>query len=935
MSNQVLDDLKNNVAVINEEINISKKENFICGESLPDFMFTRFVNRLDPIEYCQNILRNHLPESKKYLHSNQVGLVRAACNPKIRQVAALMARQAGKCFGRGTKILMADRSVKEVQDIVPGDQVLAANGKVSTVGTVTHDSGVLYRIHRGEGEFVNRYDKLVVNDVHILVLVVAGQRELVTMTMSEYVNLPKDEQAKYKMLCGRPQNIGELPANLTIKHVGGLESLKPAFKFERERIVSIDDKLELSALLADLKLHNINTRWFQLSDEHQSINYTRGFNPNRKQTESGELIHVSDAHSFTYENIGNGEYFGFTIVDGANDKLFMLADTTIVHNTESISSICGYLLDNYPQMRIGIFTPRVQQAEIDVGRLSTFFQMNEELLNHKIVKLNKARIEMSNGSYVSAVSASDQSNIEGLTFDVIILDEAQKVSDYTWSERIAPMGGACVRGDSLVLLPDGSQVRIDKLVTERSVREVVAVDPNTFKFTTAKVVNYVDSGVQLTRIMYTRSGRMIVGTVHHPVLVDDGSGPRWIRMRDIQVGQRAISVNIVNGQPSMFADEVVDISNNPPQHVYDLTVEGIHNFVANGVVVHNTNAKIIKVGTPKTRNHFYECIEGKASENWKVIKRDWTQCEQLWALDAIMLPDIKTGEVRPYSRFVLEKQMPKALKQEFFPNNPEVWTEGGMDIEDFKTQYMLEFIDGAGKYLINSQVDSLKSGDFDWLEHGIIGERYVAGIDFAGSNPQGDCTHITVLRVNPDGVKHKVFALEFANTSYPEQMYEIAKLFGGYSPMFEVTKIFADYTGCGAAIVQTLQQEFGLNQLEGIIFNSSDRFTNSGMNMKNIMYAKFRQELDSGKFKYMTSENFIKSNTVSSGLGNVGFYHKMIGEWADLESTTMHTINKKIEAPNGYHDDACDADVLANFTTIAGQRRSMPRPVRASTWRRW
>ena len=37
-----------------------------------------------------------------------------------------------------------------------------------------------------------------------------------------------------------------------------------------------------------------------------------------------------------------------------------------------------------------------------------------------------------------AVSGSDQSNIEGLTFDIIVLDEAQKISNYTWSERIVP-----------------------------------------------------------------------------------------------------------------------------------------------------------------------------------------------------------------------------------------------------------------------------------------------------------------------------------------------------------------------------------------------------------------------------------------------------------------------------------------------------------------
>lgn len=108
--------------------------------------------------------------------------------------------------------------------------------------------------------------------------------------------------------------------------------------------------------------------------------------------------------------------------------------------TESISSIAGYLADNYPTMRIGIFTPRIQQAEVSIGRVSVFYQMNEELLNNKLVRVKKDKIELSNNSYIQAVSGSDQANIEGLTFDVIILDEAQKISDYTWSERIVPMG---------------------------------------------------------------------------------------------------------------------------------------------------------------------------------------------------------------------------------------------------------------------------------------------------------------------------------------------------------------------------------------------------------------------------------------------------------------------------------------------------------------
>jgi hypothetical protein len=452
--------------------------------------------------------------------------------------------------------------------------------------------------------------------------------------------------------------------------------------------------------------------------------------------------------------------------------------------TESIASFTGFLLDNYPGMRVGIFTPRIQQAQIDLGRTKVFFQMNEGLLNNEIVKVTKDKLKLSNGSYAQAVSGSDQSNIEGLTFDVIILDEAQKITDYTWSERIAPMGGA-------------------------------------------------------------------------------------------------------------------------------------------------TNAKMIKIGTPKTKNHFFESMKGSASEAWECLYRDWTECEQLWVLNQTVLPDHtdpESGRVRPYSTYVLGL-MPKSLKQEYFPKNPEIWTEGEMSVQDFRTQYMLNFVASASKFFKTHEIDKLKDGDFHWLESGRRNETYVAGIDFAGSSAgNADYTHISVMRVNDDGTKEKVWGTEFRGKRYPEQIKEIASIFGGPRPKFMVKSIFADYTGCGRPVIQTLQDEYGLQQLEGITFNAKDTYTNSGMNMKNIMYAKFKHELNYDRVKYPNQEKFLET----AGSDKKGFYHKMIGEWSDLEMEMGRSINKRIEAPSGGHDDVCDADALANFAALNGQQnRGMPKPSQA------
>jgi len=50
---------------------------------------------VDPIFFIENVLRAHLPEFKRHLHANQIELIRAACNPNIRKVAAMFSRQSG------------------------------------------------------------------------------------------------------------------------------------------------------------------------------------------------------------------------------------------------------------------------------------------------------------------------------------------------------------------------------------------------------------------------------------------------------------------------------------------------------------------------------------------------------------------------------------------------------------------------------------------------------------------------------------------------------------------------------------------------------------------------------------------------------------------------------------------------------------------------
>lgn len=71
---------------------------------------------------------------------------------------------AGKCLGIDTPVLMADGTIKVVQDIVVGDALMGPDGRARTVLSVCSGEDTLYRITPKKG------DSYVVNSHHILSL---------------------------------------------------------------------------------------------------------------------------------------------------------------------------------------------------------------------------------------------------------------------------------------------------------------------------------------------------------------------------------------------------------------------------------------------------------------------------------------------------------------------------------------------------------------------------------------------------------------------------------------------------------------------------------------------------------------------------------------------------------------------------------------------
>lgn len=98
---------------------------------------------------------------------------------------------------------------------------------------------------------------------------------------------------------------------------------------------------------------------------------------------------------------------------------------------------------------VGIFAPSMRQSQITYNRMRTRMNskeaqavLNDPDFNLQFSTSNGTTVSLTNGSYCMAISASDNSNIEGETFKVIICEECQDISNYKIRKSIHPMGAA-------------------------------------------------------------------------------------------------------------------------------------------------------------------------------------------------------------------------------------------------------------------------------------------------------------------------------------------------------------------------------------------------------------------------------------------------------------------------------------------------------------
>lgn len=105
--------------------------------------------------------------------------------------AYLAARSHGKCFIRGTRVLMADFTPRAVEDIYPGDEVMGMDFTPRKVLTRHMGASMMYRVDQENGE------PYAVNGNHILCLWDSHKRMFREMDVKRFLSLKDPEKYLY------------------------------------------------------------------------------------------------------------------------------------------------------------------------------------------------------------------------------------------------------------------------------------------------------------------------------------------------------------------------------------------------------------------------------------------------------------------------------------------------------------------------------------------------------------------------------------------------------------------------------------------------------------------------------------------------------------------------------------------------------------------
>jgi replicative DNA helicase len=169
----------------------------------------------------------------------------------------------------------------------------------------------------------------------------------------------------------------------------------------------------------------------------------------------------------------------------------------------------------------------------------------------------------------------------------------------------------CLSGATLIKDAENGQLYTIKELAERKEQtpiQVFAMDEN-LKIGPHAMTKVFYSGKKNVFELKTKSGRTIKASANHPFYKLEG----WTRLDQLKAGDRIALQKFLNdkslgllAESDIYWDEIASITEIGTEDVYDATVPGVHNFVANDFIVHNSLEQDADIVMMLFRRDYYD-----------------------------------------------------------------------------------------------------------------------------------------------------------------------------------------------------------------------------------------------------------------------------------------------------------------------------------------
>lgn len=286
-------------------------------------------------------------------------------------------RGSGKCFSLNTPIMLFDGSIKNVQDVKIGDQLMGDDSTPRNVLNLSKGESIMYKVKQTNG------DDYIINENHILSLQDDNLGDKIDIPVKDYLKLSTMNLKGYKVGIEFPEQkipfdpyllgvwLSENNSNYILNSLKSLDLVNKyipqIYKFNsRENLLRIlAGLLDTDGYLnQETNVYEIIQKTKQLAIDIQFIARSLGFMCNMEESQNGTqgiyyLMHISGnkieeipcldkrKQATTYnkncllteieiEKLDYGEYFGFEV---DKNHRFLLGDFTVTHNSTLISDI--------------------------------------------------------------------------------------------------------------------------------------------------------------------------------------------------------------------------------------------------------------------------------------------------------------------------------------------------------------------------------------------------------------------------------------------------------------------------------------------------------------------------------------------------------------------------------------------------------------------